>query len=130
MRELPSCRLTAEEGLQGAFRSRPGNRQITVLTIEGWRQACAELGVDLPWTTRRANLLVEGISLADSTGSRLRIGDAELAITGETEPCRHMDEYHKGLQAALSLNWRGGVCCRVNAGDYLRVGAEVELEGV
>ena len=128
MQTLADCQLSPEAGLAADFRGRPGSRQVTVLAIEDWRQACSELGVDLPWTTRRANLLVEGIALFDSAGLQLRIGAAVLAITGETAPCSRMEEYQEGLRAALSPRWRGGVCCRVIAGDHLNVGATVELE--
>ena len=129
MKQLGQCRLSPEEGLDGDFRGRSVNRQVTVLAQEDWREACSELGVDLPWTTRRANLLIEGVSLFDTAGANLHIGSAILEITGETEPCARMEECHEGLRDALTPHWRGGVCCRVVAGGFLNVGASVDLEG-
>lgn len=129
MKQLSECALSLENGLDGDFRGRSTNRQVTVLALEDWRQACTALGVDLPWTTRRANLLIEGVSLFDTTGATLHIGSAILEITGETEPCARMEEYHPGLRDALSSAWRGGVCCRVAAGGFLNLGARVDVEG-
>ncbi len=129
MKRLSQCRLSPEDGLDGDFRGRSVNRQVTVLALEDWREVCSELGVDLPWTTRRANLLIEGVSLFDTAGTNLHIGAAILEITGETEPCARMEEYRSGLRNALSSGWRGGVCCRVVAGGFLNVGASVDLGG-
>ena len=129
MKQLSQGRLSPEDGLDGDFRGRSVNRQVTVLAREDWREACSELGVDLPWTTRRANLLIEGVSLFDTAGANLHIGSTVLEITGETEPCPRMEEYHAGLRDALSSRWRGGVCCRVITGGFLNVGAAVDLEG-
>lgn len=129
MKPLVQCRLSPEEGLDGDFRGRSVNRQVTVLAQEDWREVCSELGVELSWTTRRANLLVEGVALFDTAGANLRIGSALLEITGETAPCARMEEYREGLRDALSDRWRGGVCCRVVVGGFLNVGASVDLQG-
>ena len=62
--------ITLEKGVGDDFRGKPGQRQVTVLTQEGWRAACAEAAVELPWTERRANLLIEGLELNESVGQR------------------------------------------------------------
>ncbi len=123
MRELHGCTVTAEGGVADDFRGAPGKRQVTVLSLESWRDACAAAGAELPWTTRRANLLVSGLRFEQSqVGRTLKIGDLELLITRETDPCRRMEESHPGLLAALQPEWRGGVCCRVVAGGQIAVG--------
>ncbi|MEZ5276637.1 MAG: MOSC domain-containing protein [Opitutaceae bacterium] len=128
MAETESARVTLQEGVSSDFRGRPGRRQVTVLSQEAWQAACAELGTGLPWTTRRANLLVEGLSFgADSVGTILQIGDARLEITGETDPCERMTEAHAGLREALTPDWRGGVCCRVLEAGRISVGDPVSL---
>ena len=106
------------------LRGKPGRRQVTVLTTEGWTQACKELGRQLPWTTRRANVLLSDVTIdaAWATGTHLQIGDALLLITGETAPCARMDEQAAGLRAALGRAWRGGVTCRVVQAGTVRVG--------
>lgn len=123
MQALDRAVVTPERGVAGDFRGRPGKRQVTVLSRESWDRACAELGADLPWMTRRANLLVSGLEFAPAhVGSTLRFGELVLQITRETDPCERMDQAHPGLRAALDPDWRGGVCCRVIAGGEIVLG--------
>jgi MOSC domain-containing protein YiiM len=117
--------LTAR-GLPGE-RAHPARSAVTVLSREAWDAACRELDASLPWTLRRANLLVDGVDLAGSAGQRLHIGALVLEISEETEPCRVMDALHPGLRAALAPDWRGGVSCRVIAPAEIRVGAAVQI---
>lgn len=114
-------------GIEGDARGAKNGRQITVLFREGWEAACSELGVVLPWTTRRANLFVEGVPIPPA-GARLRVGSSTLEVTQETQPCSLMEKAHRGLRAALAPDWRGGVCCRVVAGGTIRIGDEVRVE--
>ncbi len=127
MTELTQTEVTAESGLAGDLRGKPGARQVTVVSAEAWDAACADLGRQVPWTTRRANLLVSGIPLAETTGRVLSIGDLELEITGETLPCDRMDEQVAGLKLALGPEWRGGVTCQVRRSGRISVGDEVAL---
>jgi MOSC domain-containing protein YiiM len=124
----PRCEVTSASGLAGDSRGRPGRRQVTVLTREGWAAACARLGDDPGWTTRRANLLVEGVTLEGVVGARLRIGPLVLEVTEECDPCRVMDRAASGLRRALEPSWAGGVCCRVEQGGTISVGDSVFLE--
>jgi len=128
MIEIKSARITTAEGVAGDARGEPGGRQVTVLCRDSWQDTCTELKADLPWTVRRANLLVEGIPLFESAGKRLRVGEALFEITGETEPCGLMDRQHAGLLAALKPEWRGGVCCRVLVDGNISVGDRVMIE--
>ena len=103
-------------------------RQVTIIADSPWQAACAEVGKDLPWTTRRANLLVRGVELQNTAGVKLRIGEVLLEITGELAPCQLMETACAGLRAALTPQWRGGVSCRVVAGGPLKIGDPVTLE--
>lgn len=116
-------------GLEGDLRGEDDERQVTLLTREGWEAASAELDRDLPWTTRRANILIEGVAVAGELDGVVRIGEAELVITGETAPCQRMDELAAGLRQALTPDWRGGVTCRVSRGGRVQAGDAVELAG-
>jgi len=122
MQACASAEIRTESGVVGDARGKPGKRQVTVLSREAWEAACAEVEVVLPWTLRRANLLVEGIDLARVAGARLRVGDALLEVTGETDPCVRMDETKQGLFAALERGARGGVCCRVIESGHVATG--------
>jgi MOSC domain-containing protein YiiM len=115
-------------GLDGDFRGAIRGRNVTALSREGWDAASAELGEALPWHTRRANLLIEGIELRDSAAALLRIGTVVLRITGECQPCQRMDEASEGLRRCLTPGWRAGVECSVVTPGTIRVGDTVELE--
>lgn len=128
MQELSTAEVDSSSGVARDFRGRPGDRQVTIISSEAWQAACGEVGAALPWTTRRANLLVEGLRLPQQPGRVLRIGDLRLEITMETEPCSRMDEQHEGLTAALAPDWRGGVCCRVLSAGTIRIGDAVSVE--
>lgn len=132
METLDAARVTVAAGIEGDYKglrrgTSTGRRQVTVLPVEGWREACADLGADLLWTIRRANLLIEGLGLAKQTGARLQIGDLALEITGETDPCERMDAQAPGLTAVLGPAWRGGVTCRVLSDGTIRTGDPVHL---
>jgi MOSC domain-containing protein YiiM len=115
------------DGVAGDARGKRPDRQVTVVFRERWDAACRELGVELPWIARRANLLVEGVAVPRE-GERLVIGSLVLEVTQETKPCQVMEAAHRGLRAALTPDWRGGVCCRVVSGGTIRVGDRVDVE--
>ena len=128
MELLDSAAVTVGAGVDGDARGALRNRQVTVLAEESWKAACDDLARELPWTTRRANLLVAGLELAGTAGSTIRIGDVALLVTGETDPCARMEEQAAGLRDALAPQWRGGVTCRVTAGGAIAVGDAVMLD--
>ncbi|MBL4781118.1 MAG: MOSC domain-containing protein [Porticoccaceae bacterium] len=122
------AQVSAERGVENDYRGHPHGRQVTVLSVEDWQRACDELQLDLHWTTRRANLLVEGISFSpDSVGEIIQIGDLRLKITRETDPCQRMEDAKPGLMKALTPDWRGGACCRVLNGGDIAIGDGVEF---
>jgi MOSC domain-containing protein YiiM len=123
--EREEALVSLASGLEGDVRGATQGRQVTVLFREPWEAACRELDAVLPWLTRRANLLVEGLETPRS--GRLLVGDAVLEITGETKPCQVMEAAHRGLRNSLKPDWRGGVCCRVISGGKIRIGDPVEL---
>lgn len=122
MQEVTEATVSEENGLDGNVPQQE-RRRVTLIGREGWEAAQAELGGNLPWHTRRANILVEGLDLGSLIGKSIRVGEIELAINGETEPCGQMDIYQPGLQNALKPDCRGGIygsilkSGRVKAGD-------------
>lgn len=125
MQELDSADIHVETGVALDFRGKPGMRQVTVLSARAWHEVCSELGADIHWTTRRANLLVDDIDLPTLSGGLLRVGDVQLLINAETDPCSRMDDQCPGLRDALKPDWRGGVCCRVIQGGVIALGDAV-----
>lgn len=126
MQEVRSAEISIERGIEGDARGIKPRRQVTVLFREGWEAACHEIGSQLPWTTRRANLFVEGVSFPREAGWRLSVGDIVLEVTEETSPCELMERAHVGLRKAMTPDWRGGVCCSVVHGGEIRLGCAVE----
>ncbi|NOX68025.1 MAG: MOSC domain-containing protein [Gammaproteobacteria bacterium] len=127
METLEIAELGEQTGVNHDFRGKPGKRQVTVLSADVWKAVCEELGENLPWTTRRANLLVEGLELPCGTGDIIEIGRVALLVTMETDPCSRMDEQCAGLKKALQPDWRGGVACRILSGGSIRIGDTVSL---
>ena len=133
MEELEAVTVTTERGLEGDHKgAKFPRRQVTILAIEAWRAALAELTdlagpVPLHWTLRRANLLVEGVDLPRAKGAIIAVGAVTLEVTDQTVPCRRMEEAHPGLLKALHPAWRGGVTCRVLNGGDLRIGDQAAV---
>lgn len=119
---------TAEEygGLVGCPRPTP-YRGITLLSAGQWAQVQNEIGRELPWHTRRANVLLDADGLGDLIGLTLRAGEVEMRVMGETRPCGLMDELCPGLRKALTGDCRGGVHAWVLKGGTLRVGDTVTV---
>ena len=136
METLAESVIGLDSGVTGDSRGRiaPGRssrRQVTVMSRESWGAALADLGEELAWSLRRANLFVEGVHLPHRGGDYIAIGDdVRLEITGECDPCRRMDEIAPGLMAALLPNWRGGLNCRVIAAGHIRIGDAVRIEAL
>ena len=119
--------LVAGRGIRGnADQGR--RRQVTVIERNAWDAALEELGDAVAPSSRRANLMISGIDLAQSRGRVLHVGACRLEIGGETRPCYRMDEALEGLQDALKKDWRAGVFCVVLDDGVIRVGDEVRLE--
>lgn len=127
MQTLDAAFISFNQGVESDFRGKPSKRQVTVISKKAWEEANAQLNMDLPWTTRRANLLVDDLDLENTSGMTITIGEVQLLITQETDPCHRMEEAAEGLLEALKPNWRGGVCCRVISEGKVKIGDDVIL---
>ena len=133
MEVLTSVLVTPERGIEGDHRGiiKPGGkgkRQVSLMERADWNAAMAELGQEVPWWERRANLLVDGLDLPQTPGRLLRIGDVLLVVTGECDPCVRMESVAPGLEAALTPDWRGGALARVLTGGRIAVGDRITVE--
>jgi MOSC domain-containing protein YiiM len=127
MDSAETAALIAGKGLQGNV-DRSRRRQVTILELEKWNEFARKLGVDLPSSGRRANLVVSGIGLARTRGRILRIGQVTLEIGGEVTPCERMDEVSPGLKELMKPDWGGGAFARVLSDGEVRVGDSVVIE--
>ena len=129
MQVIDDAQITVANGIQGDFRGSQRGRQVTILSESAWQKTCQELDTELPWTVRRANLLVDNIEFdATWVGKTLRIGQVELVVSGETDPCSRMDQQHHGLTAALTPEWRGGISCDVTKPGEIKIGDQLEFD--
>ena len=134
MQLVERAQVTPEIGVEGDHKgAKLKSRQVTLLALEDWRAALADLDpangpTDLEWTARRANLLTEGVVLPAASGAILAIGSVRIEVTKPVFPCTRMLEAHPDLMRALSPDWRGGVAGRVIAGGEIAVGDAVTID--
>lgn len=126
MLEIDAASAAKNGGIESDLKSSP-DRGITFISSEQWREVQDEFGVDLPWHTRRANVLTEGLALGTLFGKTLRVGTLEVHIIAETEPCGLMDKIHQGLQHVLTPECRAGVYGRVTKSGSFAVGDEIAV---
>ncbi len=124
--EQESLQLTPEEGVVEDHGT-SHRRQVSLLDEAAWNAACAEVGTELDWTTRRSNVLVSGLSLQDLVGSQIRLGSALVEVMGEVVPCHVMDAAKSGLKRALKAEWRGGVYGRVIESGQVSIGGKITI---
>lgn len=127
METLESAEISTETGVANDSRGKPGKRQVSLLAASAWKAACNAIGKEVPWTTRRSNLLIEGLELPREAGRIIAIGDVRLKTTVEIDPCSRMDEQVPGLTEALKSDWRGGIGCEVISGGTVAVGDQVRI---
>lgn len=121
--------LVTQQGIEGNA-DQGLNRQITIIEEEVWAGLMHQMNADLDPSTRRANLMISGLSLKDSRKKVLRIGDCRILVKGETKPCERMDEALTGLQDLMRPEWRGGAYGRILEGGVIKIGAPVEWESL
>jgi MOSC domain-containing protein YiiM len=124
MDPVTEATLVAGSGLERNA-NQGGRRQVTVISLERWRDMMAELGRELDPSARRANLMVSGIDLAHTRDRVLRVGGCRLRVNGETKPCERMDEAAPGLRAIMTPDWRGGLYAEALDDGIIQVGDDV-----
>jgi MOSC domain-containing protein YiiM len=127
MDPAPTASLVAGRGIEHNA-DQGGKRQVTIISADVFDELRRSLGPQVNPAMRRANLMVRGVSLAESRGRTLRIGAARVRVYGETRPCHLMDEALPGLRKALQPEWRGGVFGEIVEGGDIAVGDAVAWE--
>ena len=125
MDPVNSVRLVAGQGITGNA-DQGGRRQVTIIEQELWNRMMTELSAGLPPQTRRANLMVADVSLANSEGRVLQVGNCRISIYGETRPCERMEEALPGLRETMRPDWRGGAFGEVLDDGEIQIGDTVQ----
>jgi MOSC domain-containing protein YiiM len=115
-------------GIEGSANA-GSHRQVTIIALERWLEMMAELDADVDPSARRADLMVSGVDLERSRERLLMIGGCLIRIGGEVRPCERMDEAWRGLRAAMTPRWGGGVWGEVLLGGTMTVGDAVAWHG-
>ena len=123
----PVGRLVADFGLEGDRHAGRPLRQVSILNVETVDEL-ARAGMPVEPGVLGENITVEGVAVMQlSDGTRLRIGEAELEITGDRPACRELLEVH--ADALKALVGRTGKMARVVRGGTVRPGDPIELIG-
>ena len=109
-----------EAGLMGDHAS-AGTRALTLIQAEHLPVISALAGVEARPELLRRNVVVSGINLGALRGERLRIGAAEMEITGPRHPCSRMEEA-LGAGGYNAVRGHGGWCATVLRPGRITVG--------
>jgi MOSC domain-containing protein YiiM len=128
-RKLPQSegRLIADFGLEGDRHAGRPLRQLSILNVETVTEL-QQAGMPVEPGILGENITVEGVPVMQlDDGARLRIGEAEVEITGDRPACKELLGVHKdALKAMLG---RTGKMARVVRGGTVRPGDPIELIG-
>jgi MOSC domain-containing protein YiiM len=114
-----------ERGLLGDHAS-GGKRALTLVQAEHLPVISALVGREATPSLLRRNLVVSGLNLSALRGARLRVGAAEVEITGPCAPCSRMEEA-LGQGGYNAIRGHGGWCARVLLAGELAVGDAVTV---
>lgn len=122
-----TAELDLAEGLVGDHYQSRGRRtrQLTLIQGEDLDAIASFLGLSLvlPEQLRR-NVVVSGINLLGLPGSRLRMGEAVVEVTGQCHPCSRMEEAF-GVGGYNAVRSHGGITARIVQGGKMSVGDPV-----
>ena len=118
------------EGLQGdRYSGKSGKRDVSIIQSEHLELVGRLLGRDTidPLLTRR-NIVVSGLNLISLKGKVIRVGSAELEITGSCAPCSKM-ETNLGAGGYNAMRGHGGITARVVKTGTISVGDTLAVIG-
>ena len=128
MEVVSEVEATVDGGIE-PNREVKADRGITFIAQEQWGDVVQELNApDLPWHTRRANVLTSGLVMGDLIGKTIQLGDVVVEIKKETRGCGVMDRLYEGLRDALAPDFRAGVHGRVVQGGRFVVGDTITVQ--
>jgi len=128
--EVDAVEAIIGQGLSGdRYSGKNGKRDVSIIQAEHLEIVARLLGKTVihPKLTRR-NIVVSGINLISLKGKTIRIGTAELQITGPCAPCSKM-EANLGPGGYNAMRGHGGITARVIKTGTISVGNMLEILG-
>jgi len=125
---LENVEAVVGEGLVGdRYSGKSGKRDVTIIQAEHLEVVAKMLDRDsiLPALTRR-NIVVTGMNLISLKSKRIKIGSAELIVTGPCAPCRKM-EANLGPGGYNAMRGHGGITAQVVKTGTISVGDTIEV---
>jgi len=121
----PEGHLVTDFGLEGDRHAGRPQRQVSILNAETVAEL-ADRGMPVAPGVLGENITVEGMPVMDlHEGARLKIGEAELEITGDRPACKEMLDVHE--DALRAMVGRSGKMARVVRGGVVRPGDPIEV---
>ena len=125
---LQEVKATVGEGLKGdRYNGKSGKRDVTLIQAEHLEIVARFLGRATiePHLTRR-NIVVSGINLVSLKGKTIRLGTAELLVTGPCAPCSKM-ETNLGQGGYNAMRGHGGITAQIVKTGTISVGDTLEV---
>lgn len=126
LQSVPAVYADRNNGLTGDHDTKP-HRQITVISQEALAEVANTMGVSHvdPANTRR-NILIAGMDFNIESGTRIKLGEAIIEVTGPCLPCERMNET-LGDGGRVAMADAGGLTARILRSGHLAVGDSVEM---
>ncbi len=118
--------LCTDGGLEGDAHSKDGHRQLSLLSVESFRELEEALGEKIPLGSFAENITTFGIELYKlPIGTRLKLGECVAEITQIGKECHSECEIKKKIgRCAMPQK---GVFARVTTGGKIVVGDEITV---
>lgn len=123
MQSVEQVLASPQNGLAGdRYQGRSGDRQVTLIQAEHLAVIASCLGIaSVPPDHLRRNIVVRGINLLALKDKVVRIGAAEIEVTGPCQPCSRMEEV-LGSGGYNAVRGHGGVTARVITEGRIAIG--------
>ena len=120
MEELAEILAVEDSGLEGCAHARTNSpRQVLLVDSETLELMELQPGII------RENITTRGINVNElPAGQRLRVGNAQLEVSGPCTPCDLLEKIRPGLRR--ELRGRRGMLCRVIGSGVIRRGDAIE----
>jgi MOSC domain-containing protein YiiM len=126
LQAVQKVQAVPEQGLIGDhYSGRSGTRHVTLIQAEHLPVIASCLGLQsiAPESLRR-NIVVSGINLLALKDKVIRVGEAELEVTGLCQPCSLMEQT-LGPGGYNAVRGHGGITARVRRAGNIKVGDPV-----